>query len=305
MIVNDWRGRIAYHLRSKDGINWKVDPGEAYMPGISKYEDGTIVDWFKYERIKILQDKHGRAMQADFAVIDVLKAKDKGSDNHSSKHICIPLTIGRLLTILDKEKITADTKTIRVKIAAEEDFNPHTDVDVESLRFGAPEQVNFGRGCKAIKTEPSGDDIIVTFDGTGNGITDNNFAARLLGKTSGGKLLFGYARLPWVNYLEPVLSPLAPRIDQKEDGFDITVEIQNFGQVPSETADIKIVYSTDDKIVEVASGTVPSLKPFEKTTIELTCGKIFEPGTAYNIRVIINTDSNSPVTFERRITPLP
>lgn len=305
MIVNDWRGRIAYHLRSKDGINWKVDPGEAYMPGISKYEDGTVVNWFKYERIKILQDKHGRAMQADFAVIDVLKAEDKGSDNHSSKHICIPLTVGRLLTILDKEQITVETKTIWVKISAEEDFNPNTDVDVDSLRFGASEEVNFGRGCKAIKTEPSGDDMIVTFDGTGNGITDNNFAAKLLGKTSGGKLLFGYARLPWLNYLEQALSPLAPRIEQKEDGFDIAVEVQNFGQVSSETANIKIVYSTDDKIVEVASGTVAPLKPFEKTTVELTCGKIFEAGLAYNIRVIINPDFNSPVTLQRKIIPVP
>ena len=27
MIVNDWLGRIAWYLRSKDGIKWKVDPG--------------------------------------------------------------------------------------------------------------------------------------------------------------------------------------------------------------------------------------------------------------------------------------
>ena len=249
MIVNDWRGRIAYYLRSKDGINWKVEPGEAYMPGIAKYEDGTIVDWFKYERIKVLQDKHGRAMQADFAVIDVLKDQDRGSDIHSSKHICIPLTVGRLLTILDKEQITADTKTIRVKIEAEEDFNPHTDIDMDSLRFGASEEVNFGRGCKVVKTERSGIDLIVTFDGAGNGITNNNFAAKLLGRTSRGKLLFGYARLPWLNYLEPALSARMPKIVQKEDGFDIAVEVQLFGQVSSTPADIKIVYITEEQVV--------------------------------------------------------
>ena len=28
MIVNDWLGRIAYYLRSKDGIHWKLDAGE-------------------------------------------------------------------------------------------------------------------------------------------------------------------------------------------------------------------------------------------------------------------------------------
>jgi hypothetical protein len=305
MIVNDWRGRIAYYLRSKDGINWKVEPGEAYLPGIAKYEDGTVVDWFKYERIKVLQDKHGRAKQAHFAVIDVLKRQDKGSDNHSSKHICIPLTVGRLLTILNKKQITSRTKTIRVKIAAEDGFNPHTDIDLYSLRFGASEEVNFGRGCKVLKTKRSGDDLIVTFNGTGNGITEGNFAAKLLGKNSDGKLLYGYARLPWLNYLEPALSACMPKIDKKRDGFNIAVEVQNFGQVSSEPADIKIVYSTDGQVVEVAAGVVGSLKPFQKTTVELTCGKIFEAGIAYTLKVIINPDAQYPVTLEGQITPVP
>jgi hypothetical protein len=305
MIVNDWRGRIAYYLRSKDGINWKVEPGEAYMPGIAKYEDGTVVDWFKYERIKVLQDKHGRAKQAHFAVIDVLKRQDKGSDNHSSKHICIPLTVGRLLTILNQKQITSGTRTIRVKIAAEDGFNPHTDIDISSLRFGASEEVNFGKGCKVIKTKRSGDDLIVTFDGAGNGITEDNFAAKLLGKNSSGKLLYGYARLPRVNYLEPALSACMPNIKSTGDGFKIAVEVQNFGQVSSEPANIKIMYSTDDRVVEVAAGAVGPLKPFQKTTVELTCGKIFEAGIAYTLKVIINPNAQYPVTLEGRIGPVP
>jgi hypothetical protein len=36
----------------------------------------------------------------------------------------------------------------------------------------------------------------VTFEATGNGIADDNFAAKLIGKTTKGKLLFGYSRLP-------------------------------------------------------------------------------------------------------------
>ncbi len=275
------------------------------MPGVAKYEDGTVVAWFKYERIKVLQDKHGRAMQADFAVIDVLKRQDRSSDDHSSKHICIPLTVGRLLTILDEEQITAETKTIRVKITAEEGFNPHADIDIGSLRFGACEEVNFGGGSKVVKTERSGEDLIVTFNGAGNGITNNNFAAKLLGKTSSGKLLFGYARLPGVKYLEPALSARAPKIDQKEDGFNIAVEVQNFGQVSSEPADIKVVYSIDNKVVEVAEGTVASLKPFQKTTVEFACGKIFEAGVAYTLKVIINPNTQYPVTLEGQVSPVP
>ena len=37
---------------------------------------------------------------------------------------------------------------------------------------------------------------ILIFDGKANGISDRNFAGKLLGKTNEGKLLFGYARLP-------------------------------------------------------------------------------------------------------------
>lgn len=303
MIVNDWRGRIAYYLRSKDGINWKVEPGEAYLPGIAKYEDGTVVDWFKCERIKVLQDEHGRAMQAHFAVIDVLKNRDKGSDDHSSKHICIPLTVGRRLTLLDQKQITAHTQTIRVKIAAEMGFNPHTDMNIDSLRLGASEEVNFGRGCKATATEQAGDNLIVTFDGTGNGITENNFAAKLLGKTRDGKLLFGYARLPWLNYLEPALSARLPKFVKHQEGFTLSVEVQNFGQVSSDAADLKIVHRTDDQVVDIAAGRIFPLKPFEKTTVELVCGQIFEAGTAYAMEVIINPDTQ-PIILKRKMTPV-
>jgi hypothetical protein len=305
MIVNDWRGRIAYYLRSKDGIHWKVEPGEAYLPGIARYEDGTVVDWFKYERIKVLQDKHGRAMQADFAVIDVLKNEDKGSDNHSSKHICIPLTVGRLMTLLNQAPITEDTETIRVKIEAEEGFNPQGDMDLDSLRLGASEEVNFGRGSRAVKTERSGEDLIVTFAGKGNGLTQDNFVIKLLGKTTQGKLLFGYARLPWLDYLEPALSPCAPKVTPTDRGFVISVEVQNFGQVASKTSDIQIVTRQGDELVRLASGQVPPLKPFEKATVEVFCGKVFDAGMAYPLTTIINPGSLNPVMLERKVTPIP
>ena len=149
--MNDWLGRIAFYQRSKDGINWITDPGEAYQPGVSFHEDGKVENWFKYERIKIFQDKYGRAIQANFAVIDTLKNEDLPNDNHSSKNISIPLNPGVLLTVLDTKPITEKTKTIRVKIAAEEGFNPQTDIDLNSLRFGASTEVNYGKGCKVLR----------------------------------------------------------------------------------------------------------------------------------------------------------
>jgi hypothetical protein len=273
LIVNDWYGRIAYYLRSKDGLHWVVDPGEAYTPGIAVHEDGRVEDWFKFERLKIFQDAYGRAIQANFAVIDTVKPADKGFDNHSSKNITIPLNPGVLLTILDSRPITAKTKTIRLRIQAEPGFNPQTDVDLASLRFGASEEVNFGRGCSVLKAENVGSDLVVTFNGQGNGIQATEFAPKLIGKNKQGKLLYGYARLPYVNYLEPILSARAPVFDKIS-----VIEVQNFGQSASLQTMVQVSTIKEGKEIVVATGSVPPLKPYEKTTVALSTKVAFELG---------------------------
>ena len=298
LIVNDWLGRIAYYLRSKDGINWTLDPGEAYMPGIAVHENGTIEDWFKYERIKVFQDEYGRAIQANFAVIDTLKAEDKASDNHSSKNITIPLNPGLLLTILDSNPITSKTKTIRVKIQAEEGFNPQTDMDVASLRFGASPEVNYGRGCVAIKTENDGKDLIVTFDAKGNGIDENEFAPKLLGQTKAKKLIYGYARLPYVPFIEPVLSARAPVFTKNNHIRDCSVEVQNFGQVASGKSQIRVEYKKEGKTILATSGTIAELKPYEKTNVKLAVKDVFEEGVEYDVTITLFDGKKVFSTFD-------
>ena len=297
LIVNDWLGRIAFYLRSKDGVNWVVDPGEAYMPGIAVHADGQVEDWFKYERLKVYQDEYGRAIQANFAVIDTLKNEDKPFDHHSSKNISIPLNPGLLLTILDEKPITSGTKTIRVKIQAEEGFNPQTDIDVNSLRFGASEEVNYGRGCQVLTTENAGKDLIVTFNGKGNGITKDEFAPKLIGKYKDGRMLYGYARLPYIDYIEPILSARAPVFTKSGKGLECTVEVQNFGQVESKKALVEVGYKKEGKTIKVASGMVPALKPYEKTDILLSAKDRFEEGKEYDLIVTLSSGKKVLSTF--------
>lgn len=297
LIVNDWLGRIAFYLRSKDGVNWVVDPGEAYMPGVAVHADGQVEDWFKYERLKVYQDKFGRAIQANFAVIDTLKNEDKPFDHHSSKNISIPLNPGLLLTILDEKPITSGTKTIRVKIQAEEGFNPQTDIDVNSLRFGASEEVNYGRGCQVLTTENAGKDLIVTFNGKGNGITKDEFAPKLIGKYKDGRILYGYARLPYIDYIEPILSARAPVFTKSGKGLECTVEVQNFGQVESKKALVEVGYKKEGKTIKVASGMVPALKPYEKTDILLSAKDRFEEGKEYDLIVTLYSGKKVLSTF--------
>lgn len=238
LIVNDWLGRVAFYQRSIDGIHWITEPGEAYVPGVSYHADGEVEHWFKYERLKIFQDEYGRAIQANFAVIDTIKWNDLPNDRHSSKNISIPLNKGLLLEVLNEEEITASTRRIDVRIKGEKDFNPQTDLDIESLRFGSYTEVNFGRGCKAIRSKVDGKDLIVTFKGKGSGITTKEFAPKLIGKDNQGEMVFGYARLPYVDYQPAILSARRP-VYNKEQGC-IKVEIQNFGLSASQPSEIEI-----------------------------------------------------------------
>ncbi|WP_283434122.1 glycoside hydrolase family protein [Neorhodopirellula lusitana] len=298
LIANDWKGRIAYYMRSKDGVHWVTEPGEAYAPGIDRYEDGTAPDWYKYERIRVLQDDHGRAVQAHFAVIDSDKHSDLPNDKHSSKHIIIPLTVERLIEVENEQPITADTREIRVKIQAEDGFDPHTDIDLDSLRFGASQEVSFGRGSRLRKTEKAGRDLVLVFEGQGNGITAENFAGKLQGKTSQGKLLIGWARLPGVSFSEPVLSSLAPKFEYTDEGLEAYVEVQNFGQAKSSQSWVEIL--VDGKVL--ASGSVRPMKPFETSLVRLVCDRTLSPASKCDVTVQLKSDGLPTETFTKNIT---
>ena len=263
LIVNDWLGRIAFYQRSKDGLHWVTEQGEAYVPGVSFHKDGEVEHWFKYERAKVFQDAQGRAVQMNFAVIDTIKWEDLPGDRHSSKNICIPLNKGLLLDVLNEEPVTPKTKRIEVRIQAEPDFNPQTDVDVESLRFGSYTEVNFGRGCKAVKTRKDGNDLIVVFNGKNSGITADEFAPKLIGRTVSGELLYGYARLPYVDYRPALLSAGKPLYNMEKKL--LTVKVENFGLSASQPSEVEVV--SEGKTL--AKGEVPALAPYGETDVVL------------------------------------
>lgn len=261
LIVNDWLGRVAWYERSLDGIHWIVEPGEAYTYAFSRHEDGVAEPWFKYERAKVFQDGQGRVVQMNFAVIDTLKNEDRPNDTHSSKNICITMNRGLLLEVLNTGPITARTKKIELRIRGEKDFDPAKEVDVKSLILGSYKEVNYGRGSKPIKARQEGGDLIVTFSGKGSGIDANEWAPKLIGRSKTGKLLWGYARLQYVNYNPAILSPSAA---YEKDGLQ-WVEVENFGLTESEPQTITIK-NVKNKEVSVS---VPALKPYEKKVLKL------------------------------------
>ena len=196
LIVNDWLGRIAWYLRSGDGLHWTVDEGEAYMPGIARHKDGTQEHWFKYERMRIVQDAEGRAVQANFAVIDTIKWDDKPFDRHSSKNICIPLDPGLLLAMEAGKSEKRKEKNITLRIRAEEGFLPQRDLDLTTLRFGSPHTVDYGGGARPVSSRTDGDDLLMTFRTKDTALADDDFAAKLLvRRIDTGRTTFGFVRI--------------------------------------------------------------------------------------------------------------
>ena len=260
LIFNYWMLRLAVKLRSHDGVNWELDPGVAYTQLAETYTDGTIVGWYKAERPKVVQDKHGRVTHISLAMIDVVKKQDKGNDNHSSKHITLPVVVEGLTETLNEKPITSETQEVRVKLIAEEGFDPIKDVDVTSLYFGDPKEVNYGRGMKATDSTPEGKDLIVTFTGTGSGITAESFTGKILGKRTDGSVYYAYPRLPgFVD--DPAVLVASPFQQEEKDGkVTVSFTVKNFGLAKSHPATLRVGFQDKDEAeFEVK---VPELEPY-------------------------------------------
>ena len=93
LIANQWSRRTAFYMYSENGIDWTLPSRyQAYVPGITHYEDGTETLWYKMKRPKVLVE-NGTATHVYFAAIDVRKADEGKNDRHSSKTIVIPLAL--------------------------------------------------------------------------------------------------------------------------------------------------------------------------------------------------------------------
>ena len=137
--------------------------------------------------------------------------------------------------------------------------------------------MNFGRGCEVLKSKLDGKDLIVTFKGKGSGITADEFAPKLIGKDKQGKVVFGYASLPYVDYKPAILSARRP-VYNKEQGC-INVEIQNFGLSASKDTEIEVLCNG----TSLGKTTIGVLKPYEAQNISLTVASVPDKQATYEV----------------------
>lgn len=265
VIFNDWYGRTAYYMRSKDGVNWVWDQGIAYDINIAKHPDGSAERWYKYERPSVLVDEYGRATHIYFAVIDSRKDYDKPNDNHNTKNIALPLIVQRRLELPENKPVWGKN-IIQVRIKAEKGFNPKKDVKLSSLLFGSPSTVDFGKGLKPIKSKMQGDDLIVTFSGEYSGFTKEDFVGKLIGSDKNDKLVFGYVRLPGVSFNEPILNANRPIIKNGEANFII----ENFGMSASKQGKLTLkLHKTGEQKVTETKVMIPEIAAYGHTQVAI------------------------------------
>lgn len=257
--------RSAY-MRSLNGVQWKNEYGLPYDSSSTYYTDGTKNTWDKFERPKVIQDKRGRATHMSLALIDVPKRTDRGNDNHSSKNMIMPLTVEKLISMVNSERITAGTKKITLQIEAEAGFNPQTDLDIDSLRFGSDSVVNLGGGCKAVKTKKSGKNLLIDFEGD-CGLTHLDFDFKLLGKDKKGDLVFGYALLPGKSPAEAVLIALPCEMNKTQEKASLECLIENAGLMDSKPRNVLVYKYTHNKRVLHETIQIPAIAPYESHKI--------------------------------------
>jgi hypothetical protein len=264
LIVNDWFGRAAYYLRSRDGKHWNWDQGLAYGPGIFRHEDGRVEDWHKIERPRVFQDERGRATHMLFAVIDSPKHDDKPNDNHSSKAIGVGISPPRTLLVIKRGD------RFLVALNAEEGFNPVGEVDPKSLRFGAPSKVDFGKTGAPLSVKANGTRLIAEFSAADCGFEPSDRTAKLLASDRKGGLVFGYAPLPDEPSEYPLLSADG-KIEASaiQDGSrTLTVKVENFGLAKSPATNVKLLVHAEGKQPSSFTAALSALAPYEAATVK-------------------------------------
>ena len=78
-------------------------------------------------------------------------------------------------------------------------------------------------------------------------------------------MLYGYAKLPYVNYHPACLSAAYPMAYDKQ--LELELEVKNFGLSTSEETDLTVLVNG----VKLAEGQVKVLSPYESVKLSLPC----------------------------------
>jgi hypothetical protein len=211
--------------------------------------------------------------------MDAPKDMDHTADGHSSKVVSLPLVVERRMEILP----ATEGSKVQVKILAEEGFEPAT-LDIASLRFGPPAEVNRGKGAKALDSKAAAGGLVVTFESMGGEFSLADPVAKLLGKSKDGGLVLGHVRAPNHPGLTAILSPQPPRFTSPGK---LAVLVENFGLKASTATTMKVRLAADGQAPIILNVPVPEIAPYAGTEVELKVDPKSVEGKSFQVETVV------------------
>jgi len=115
----------------------------------------------------------------------------------------------------------------------------------------------------------------------------------VLGRTAEGKLLFGYCRLPWVEYTEPIPSVRCPEVSGQDGKHVLRIDVSNHGQVASEPSEIQIAATG----LTAVTAACPAREPYGKTTIDVPLPESFKAGKSCDLQITTGSHLQQAMVF--------
>ncbi len=156
--------------------------------------------------------------------------------------------------------------------------------DTASLRFGPPNEVNRGKGAKAIDSSSEGGNLLVTFDSMGGEFSPKDPVAKLLGKSKEGDLVLGHVRAPIHPGPTAILSSQPPRLTEPGK---ISVMVENFGIKASAPTTLKVTLSGESVQPITVTAPVKEIAPYAGTEVTLNLDPKLASGTSFQVETTV------------------
>jgi hypothetical protein len=151
--------------------------------------------------------------------------------------------------------------------------------------------------------ESSQDGVIITFENNEHGLTANEFAPKLIGKTKSGKLQYGYTRVPWITYKEGILSARKPILKVEGDKQEMLIQVDNFGEVKSKDAVLELYIGKGDAYNLLSKERLSALLPYASTKVTIPGNSSLKKGQKYAMKIVIkeNEIEKSVFNFDLKV----
>jgi hypothetical protein len=117
-------------------------------------------------------------------------------------------------------------------------------------------------------------------------------------------ILYRYARLPYIDYIEPILSATIPFFTVRPQSVDLNVKIENFGQTASQETILKLIVDKEGNKVEIGNTRISPLKAYEKTNVQFSSHFFFEKNKEYAFKISICSKDKEISSFDFKTMPV-